>query len=162
MGCHKTNRFSVGVFTYHTHFISSWIYPPVRPGRNGEPWGPGPGGAWLQDALPIRVPQLLARAHAFLLEEGPRREAYVWVPAGLPRGLLHLHRTPVSAWREPIEPHTEPKTEGQEPQHRTICTNRPQRNACERIWAYETHVGGTWDSSAETKWDRNPSSLPCH
>ncbi|TMS18854.1 Proto-oncogene tyrosine-protein kinase Src [Larimichthys crocea] len=31
---------------------------------------------WLQDALPGRLSQLLARAHAFLLEEGPRREAY--------------------------------------------------------------------------------------
>uniref|UniRef100_A0A4W6E4V9 Tyrosine-protein kinase n=1 Tax=Lates calcarifer TaxID=8187 RepID=A0A4W6E4V9_LATCA len=35
------------------------------------------GGARLQDALPSRVPQLLTRAHAFLLEEGPRGEAYI-------------------------------------------------------------------------------------
>lgn len=52
------------------------------------------------------MPHFLAWPHAFLLEEGSWREAYIWVPAGLPRRLLHLHRTPVSTWGEPIEPQT--------------------------------------------------------
>lgn len=124
---------------------------PVAFGRNGEPRGAGPGGARLQDALPGRVPQLLARAHALLLEEGPGGEAYVRVPAGLPRGLLHLHRTPVSARGEPIEPPTGGGAGGKNLNTARSALTDLRGNACERIRACESHAGGTRGSSVEAK-----------
>lgn len=112
--------------------------------------------------MPFRVPHLLARAHAFLLEEGPRGEADFWVPAGFFRGLLHLHRTPVSAWGEPLDLHTWNWTEqGANANMLTICTNRPQRSTCERMWACET-LGGAWDSSVKQNWNlqKVPKAAP--
>lgn len=70
--------------------------------RYGEPGGARPGGAWLQDAVPSRVPRIPSRADADLLEEGTRREAHLRVPAGLPGGLLYLYRASVPARREPV------------------------------------------------------------
>lgn len=103
--------------------------------RYGEPWGAWPGGARLQDALPGRVPHFFAWAHAFLLEEGPRGETYLWVSAGLPRGLLHLHRTSVSAWGEPIELHAEPSLN----QKWGLCSEwSALTDLRRRIWACET------------------------
>ena len=73
-----------------------------RASRYGEPGGVRPGGAWLQDAVPGRVPRIAAWPDADLLEERARGEAHLRVPAGLPGGLLHLHGASVPAGREPV------------------------------------------------------------
>ena len=73
-----------------------------RASRYGEPGGVRPGGAWLQDAVPSRVPRIAAWPDADLLEERARGEAHLRVPAGLPGGLLHLHGASVPAGREPV------------------------------------------------------------
>lgn len=43
----------------------------------------------------------------------------------------------------------------------TICTNRPQRSTCERMWACET-LGGAWDSSVKQNWNlqKVPKAAP--
>lgn len=76
-----------------------------RSHRDGEPGGVGPGGAGLQDAVSGWMPRFYARPDANLLEERARGEAHIWVPAGLPGGLLHLHGASVPAGREPVDVH---------------------------------------------------------
>lgn len=91
--CHAT------FCTWHTSTLFL-VCPPLR---YGEPWGAGPGGAWLQDALSRRVPRIPARADADLLAQGARGAAHFWIPPELPGRLLHLYWTTVPARREPLE-----------------------------------------------------------
>lgn len=85
------------ILTDHV-FLTSCLRCP----RYGEPGGVRPGGAWLQDAVPSRVPRIPAWPDADLLEKRAGGEAHLWVPAGLPGGLLHLHGASVPARREPV------------------------------------------------------------
>lgn len=71
--------------------------------RHGEPWGARSGGAWLQDAVPGRVPWIAAWAHAYMLEERTWGEAHFWIPARLSGGLFYLHWATVPARRKPIK-----------------------------------------------------------
>lgn len=48
------------------------------------------------------MPSIPVRGHVADLASGPRGETYLRVPAVLPGRLLHVHRTPVSAWRSDI------------------------------------------------------------
>lgn len=52
--------------------------------------------------MPLRLPSIPVRGHVADLASGPRGETYLRVPAILPGRLLHIHRTPVSAWRSDI------------------------------------------------------------
>lgn len=74
----------------------------VWPPRYGEQRSSGSGGAWLQDAVSSRMPCISPWVDAELLEEGTWGETHLWVPAGLPGGLLHLDRASVPAWGQPV------------------------------------------------------------
>lgn len=79
-----------------------WLSSRIWSCRYGEQRGVGPGGAWLQNAVPGRVPRVPAWSDADVLEERARGETHLRVPAGLPGGLLHLHGASVPAGGEPV------------------------------------------------------------
>lgn len=86
----------------HQYFVSEVLSSFILH-RHGEPWGAGPGGAWLQDALPNGVPWITAWAHAHVLEERTWGATHFWIPARLPGGLLHLYGATVPARGKPVK-----------------------------------------------------------
>lgn len=65
--------------------------------RHEQPGGAGAGRTGLPNAVPSGLPHVAARADGAMLEEGPRGEAHLRVPAGLFGGLLHCHGASVPA-----------------------------------------------------------------
>lgn len=70
--------------------------------RDGKQGGAGASGARLSDALSAGLPRVSAWINEAMLEEGPRREANLWIYSVIFRRLLYSNRATVPTWRQSI------------------------------------------------------------